>query len=59
MFVIDDLKAETIDNKVINHVAKTAIIDSDDSTSYTNLSKLIAEHRPMVIHKELIGKSLK
>ena len=34
------------------------IIDSDNSTSYTNLGKLIAEHRPQVIPKELIGKSL-
>ena len=58
MFVIDDLKSQTIDNKVVNSVVKTAIIDSDDSTSYTNLGKLIAEHRPKVIPKELIGKSL-
>jgi hypothetical protein len=58
MFVIDDLKAETIDNQVTNNVEKTSTIDSDDSTSYTNLSKLVAEHRPKVIPKELIGKSL-
>ena len=58
MFVIDDLKSETIDNKVVRHIEKTSIIDSDDSTSYTNLSKLIAEHRPKVIPKELIGRSL-
>ena len=58
MFVIDDLRSETIDNKVVRHIEKTSIIDSDDSTSYTNLSKLIAEHRPKVIPKELIGRSL-
>ena len=58
MFVIDDLKSKTIDNKVVRNIEKTSIIDSDDSTSYTNLSKLIAEHRPKVIPKELIGKSL-
>jgi hypothetical protein len=58
MFVIDDLRAETIDNKVINNVETSAIIDSDDSTSYTNLGKLVAKHRPQVIPKEQIGKSL-
>ena len=58
MFVIDDLRAETIDNKVKNNVEASAIIDSDDSTSYTNLGKLVAEHCPQVIPKELIGKSL-
>jgi hypothetical protein len=58
MFVIEDLKSETIDNEVIKSVKKTSIIDSDDSTSYTNLGKLIAEHRPKVIPKELIGNSL-
>jgi hypothetical protein len=58
MFVIDDLKAKTIDSKLRRSVEKTATIDSDDSTSYTNLSKLIAEHRPKVIPKKLVGKSL-
>jgi hypothetical protein len=58
MFVIDDLKSETIDNKVVMNVNKTSILDSDKSTSYTNLSELIAEHRPKVIPKELTGKSL-
>jgi hypothetical protein len=58
MFVIDDLQAETIDNQVVNNVEKTAIIDSDHSTSYTNLHKLVAEHRPKVIPKEMLGKAL-
>jgi hypothetical protein len=58
MFVIEDLKAKTIDNQAINNIEKTSIIDSDDSTSYTNLSKIVAEHRPKVIPKELIDKSL-
>ena len=51
MFVMDNLKSETIDNKIVRNIEKTSIIDSDDSTSHTNLSKLIAEHRPKVIHK--------
>ena len=58
MFVIEDFKSETIDNKVVNNVEKTSIIDSDDSTSYTNLSTIVAEHRPKVIDKDFIGKSL-
>ena len=58
MFVIDDLKSETIDNQVIKNVKKISIIDSDKSTSYTNFGKLVAEHRPKVIPKDLIFNSL-
>jgi len=62
MFVIDDLKASTIDSnidsKVTEHVDKEAIIDSDNSTSYTNLKILVKEHRPKVIKKEDVGKVL-
>jgi hypothetical protein len=32
--------------------------DSDDSTSYTNFRKLIAEHRPKIISKNLIGTAV-
>jgi hypothetical protein len=58
MIVIDNLQAKTIDNQVSANIDKDAETDSDDSTSYTNLSKLIAEHRPKVIPKELIGTAL-
>ena len=58
IFVIDNLKSEIIDNKVIHNVKNTSIIDTDDSTSYTNLGELIAEHRPKVIPKDLTGKLL-
>jgi hypothetical protein len=58
MIVIADLKSKTIDNQVILNIDKDAEIDSDDSTSYTNLHKLIAQHRPKVIPKELIGNAL-
>jgi len=51
MFVIDDLKSETIDKKVIKSTDKSSTIDSDNSTSYTNLKQLIFEHRPKVISK--------
>ncbi len=40
MFVIDDLKASTINLNVSEHVDKDAIIDSDNSTSYTNLKNI-------------------
>jgi ribosomal protein S8E len=58
MFVIDDLKASTIDSNVSEHVDKEAIIDSDNSTSYTNLKILVKGHRPKVIKKEDVGKVL-
>ena len=58
MFVIDDLKASTIDSNVSEHVDKEAIIDSDNSTSYTNLKTLVKGHRPKVIKKEDVGKVL-
>lgn len=58
MLVIGDLKASTIDSKVSEYVDNGAIIDSDNSTSYTNLQKLIKEHRPKVIPKDEVGKML-
>jgi hypothetical protein len=58
MTVIDDLQAKTIDNQVSKNINKGAETDSDNSTSYTNLCKLIAQHRPKVIPKDLIGTAL-
>ncbi len=58
MFVIDDLKAPTIDAKVLENIDKESTIDSDSSTSYTNLKALVKEHRPKVIPKEKVGKAL-
>lgn len=58
MFVIDDLKASTIDTKVIKHIDKRVTIDSDNSSSYTNLKTLVEKHRPKVIPKKEIGKVL-
>jgi hypothetical protein len=58
MFVIDDLKASTIDNNVALYVDKQAIIDSDKSTSYTNFKTLVKEHRPKVIPKGELNKAL-
>jgi len=58
MFVIDDLKAETIESKVIEYIDKEAVIDSDNSTSYTNFNTLVKEHRPKVIPKKEVAKML-
>lgn len=56
MIVLDDLKADTIDSKVKKYIDKKAIIDSDNSTSYTNFKTLVKEHRPKVIPKTEVGK---
>jgi len=58
MFVIEDLRSGSIDNKIVTNISLSSIIDSDDSTSYANFRKLVAEHRPQVMPKELIGNSL-
>ncbi|KAA6306255.1 hypothetical protein EZS27_042089, partial [termite gut metagenome] len=58
MLVIEDLKSETIDNKVRANVSARSEIDSDNSTSYTNLKNLVAQHHSQVIPKEDIGEIL-
>jgi len=58
MFVIEDLQAKTIDKKVIDYIDKQSIIDSDNSTSYTNFKNLVKEHRPAVIPKKEVPKLL-
>jgi hypothetical protein len=52
MFVIENLKSFTIDKHVTESIDKESIIDSDHSTSYTNFSRLVKEHRPRVIPKK-------
>jgi len=58
MMVINDLKAETITSLVKDNVSEESIIDSDDSTSYVKLKDIVKEHRPKVIPKDEIGKTL-
>jgi len=58
MFVIDDLQSSTIDLKVSENIDENSVIDSDNSTSYTNFKSLVKEHRPKVIPKADIGKIL-
>lgn len=58
MFTIADLKSDTIDPLVSEHIDQGSIVDTDHSTSYTNFADLVKEHRPKVIPKEDIGKLL-
>jgi hypothetical protein len=58
MTVIKDLKSATIEKQIKENIDSKAEIDSDNSTSYTNLRNLVAAHRPQVIAKELIGTAL-
>jgi hypothetical protein len=58
MIVIGDLCAKTIDRHVVANMDKNAVVYSDNSTSYTNMHKMVAEHRPKVIPKELVGTAL-
>jgi transposase-like protein len=58
MMVINDLKAGTITSLVKDNVSEKSIIDSDDSTSYVKLKDIVKEHRPQVIPKDEIGKTL-
>lgn len=58
MFVIEDLKSSTIDAKVSENIDEESVIDSDNSTSYTNFKTLVKEHRPKVLQKGEVGKML-
>ncbi len=58
MKVIDDLRSETI-NKVVNQsIAEDAELQTDDSTSYVDLSNFVKSHHKEVISKEKIGEKL-
>lgn len=58
MIVIDDLKAETIDEKVKENIEPGSTIISDHPTSYINFKSIVASHRPQVIPKEKVGEIL-
>jgi hypothetical protein len=58
MIVIDDLKSETITPVVEETVSGSSIIDSDDSISSVKLKNIVEEHRPQVIPKNEIEKTL-
>ncbi len=56
--VINDLKSETIDGKVMMYVDPSSTITSDDSTSYTNIKSLESKHVHQVIETKQVGKLL-
>ena len=58
MFIIEDLKSETIDEKVKMHIDPDSTIKSDDSKSYTNFSTIVKEHIHQVIEPKQVGKVL-
>lgn len=58
MKVIQDLKSETIDQKVSGHSSSDSTVETDDSTSYTNLKKLLKEHIVHNVPKKEVCKAL-
>lgn len=58
MKVIPDLKSETIDEVVEDHVSKGSEIKSDKSTSYVGLEDKVEGHEPKVVRNKEIEKEL-
>lgn len=58
MKVIDDLKKETINNAVKELASNVVEIDTDSSTSYTDLKNFVPRHNSQVIPKEKVGEVL-
>jgi hypothetical protein len=58
MIVMEDLTSDTVTELVEQNVSGQAKIDSDGSTSYTNLSEVVEEHNPKVVAKKDINKML-
>jgi hypothetical protein len=58
MKVIDDLKKETINSAVQTLASGVSEIDTDDSTSYMELKKIVRRHNSQVIPSEKVGEIL-
>ena len=58
MVVVDDLKANTITSIVEANIAGKAIIDSDNSTSYSKLKDIGIEHKPKIIPNDKVNEML-
>ena len=57
MKVITNLKSETVTHQVEEHVSPDSRLDTDDSTSYTQLKTVVCEHYPVkVADKKQVGK---
>jgi transposase-like protein len=59
MKLIEDHKAETIDEVVKGNAEKNAILFSDDSTSYTHLEEIAEEHHPTKSSEQTTKTELK
>lgn len=58
MKVIDNLQKDTINETVKQLVNAATEVDTDDSTSYTELKNFIPRHNAMVIPEEKVGEIL-
>lgn len=58
MKVIEDLKAETIEEKVEAYVDPQAKAETDDSTSYVGLEGMLKEHHAHQVSKKEVCKAL-
>jgi len=58
MVVIDDLKSDTINGQAVNCIDNGSIINTDNSTSYSNFKDIFKEHHGQVIPQKMIGKVL-
>ncbi len=58
MQIIENLKAVTITEEVKKSVSKESELLTDASTSYVNLSKVVKQHKAIVIPKGNVGKVL-
>lgn len=58
MFVLDDLKAPTLDAQVVKWINSNTDIVTDDSKSYVNFKNLVNSHMSQVIEPKNISKVL-
>ena len=58
MQVIPNLRAETIDEVVMDSIEQESVLITDGSTSYTNFTDMVEEHHAQVIPPREVGKVL-
>ena len=58
MQVIPNLRAETIDEVVMDSIEQESIVTTDASTSYTHFEDMVEEHHAQVILPREVGKVL-
>ena len=52
MKVIPNLQSETITREVKEHISCESHLDTDDSTSYTDLNTVVAQHHPVKVENK-------